>query len=116
MYVNDLNKCIKDSTAYYFADDTNILQSNASLKDLVKKMNPDLKKLSQWMKAKKLSFNVGKAKLIIFRSCSKLISTGSVKYLGVLPDEHLHWTKQLNHIKTRLNQAIGMLMHTYIFL
>ena len=37
IYINDLNKCIMHSKAYQFADDTNILQSNASLIDLAKK-------------------------------------------------------------------------------
>ena len=37
LYVNDLNKSIKNSRAYHFADDTNILLSNKSLELLAKK-------------------------------------------------------------------------------
>ena len=48
---------------YHFADDTIILLSN---KSLAKKMNQDLKNLSQWLKANKLSLNVKKSELIIF--------------------------------------------------
>ena len=67
LYVNDLNKSIKNSRAYHFADDTNILLSNESLEPpLAKKMNQDLKNLSQWLKARKLSLNVKKTELIIF--------------------------------------------------
>ena len=36
LYINDLNKSIKNSRAYHFADDTNILLSNESLKLLAK--------------------------------------------------------------------------------
>ena len=36
--INDLNKSIKNSRAYHFADDTNILLSNKSLELLAKKM------------------------------------------------------------------------------
>ena len=39
LYINDLNKSIKNSRAYHFADDTNILLSNESLESLAKKMN-----------------------------------------------------------------------------
>ena len=35
--------------------------------------------------------------------------TNTVKYIGVFLDEHLLWSKQLNHITTKLNQVIGVL-------
>ena len=47
LYINDLNKSIKNLRAYHFADYTNILLSNESLellsKKKKKKMNQDLK-------------------------------------------------------------------------
>ena len=69
IYINDLHKCVKCSKAYHFADDTNkkILQSGKSLEILAKKLNQDLKSLSKWLKANKLSLNVKKTELIIFR-------------------------------------------------
>ena len=79
------------------------------------------KNQSQWLKANKLSLNVMKTELIIFHLSSKKIDhsckfklggkrltpTNSAKYLGVFLD--LLWSKQLNHITTKLNQAIGIL-------
>ena len=62
IYINDLNKSIKN----HFADDTNILLSNKSVELLAKNMNQDPKNLSQWLKANKLSLNVKKNELIIF--------------------------------------------------
>ena len=41
--------------------------SGESLEVLAKKLNQDLKSLSQWLKANKLSLNVKKTELIIFR-------------------------------------------------
>ena len=38
-----------------------------------------------------------------------LTSTSTVKYLGVLLDNHLLWSKQINHVITKLNQTIGIL-------
>ena len=55
IYVN-----VKDSNVYHFVDDTNMLQSDSSLKKVAKKINFDLKNLSQWLKAKKLSLNFTK--------------------------------------------------------
>ena len=104
LYINDLNKSIKNSRAYHFADDTNILLSNESLEPpLAKKMNQDLKNLSQWLKANKLSLNVKISELIIFHPKNtkldysvkfklngrRLTPISTVKYLGILLDENL---------------------------
>ena len=67
--------------------------------------------------------NVTKTELIIFHSCSKktdpslkiildgkrLIQADTVKYLGVLLNDRLLWSKQINHVATKLKHAIGML-------
>ena len=66
VYINDLHKCVKYSKVYHFPDDTNMLQSDNSLKNVAKRMNLDFKNLSQWVKANKLSLNFTKTELIIF--------------------------------------------------
>ena len=38
-----------------------------------------------------------------------LTATSTVKYLGVFLDNHLTWSKHINYVTTRLNQAIGIL-------
>ena len=63
IYINDLCKCVKYSETQHFPDDTNMLQSHSSLENLVKQMNLDLKNLSQWLRANKLSLNVTKTEL-----------------------------------------------------
>ena len=71
-------------------------------------MNQDLKNLSQWLKANKLSLNVKKNELIIIHpkrskldysvkfklSGKRLNPISTVKCLGILLDEHLLWTNQ----------------------
>ena len=84
---------------------------------MANKENRDLKNISQWLKANKVSLNVKKTELIIFRqnknplhhsvkfklNGKRLFPTSSVKYLGVFLDEHLYWDKQLAHVITKLN-------------
>ena len=66
IYINDLHNCLKYSRTYHFADDTNIPCSDKSLYTLANKVNRDIKNLSQWLKANRLSLNVKKTELIIF--------------------------------------------------
>ena len=53
----------------------------------------------------KLKINSFKFKL----DGKRLVPTKSVKYLGVLLDEHLHWNEQISQVKMKLNRAIGIL-------
>ena len=56
-----------DCQRYHFPDDTRIIQSNPSLERLSKQVNKDLPNLSNWLRANKLSLNVKKTELVIFR-------------------------------------------------
>ena len=97
LYINDLHVAIKHCKVHHFADDTNLLIINKSLKRLNKPLNIDLKILANWLNANKISLNVSKTKLIVFKPKRKpedfnlkiklngerLYPTDSVKYLGV---------------------------------
>ena len=123
LYVNDLHNSVKYSKTYHFADDTSVILSSNSLEILYKQVNKDLFNLSNWLKANKLSLNVKKTELVIFRSrklkidnsfkfkaaAKRLAPTKSVKHLGVLLDEHLHWNEQISQVKMKLNRATGIL-------
>ena len=39
----------------------------------------------------------------------RLNPISTVKYLGILLDEHLLWTKQVNWVNSKLNQTVGIL-------
>ena len=62
LYINDLNQAIKFCKVYHFADNTNILCLNNSIKKVNKLVNADLKHLTNWLNANKTSFNVKKLK------------------------------------------------------
>ena len=71
LYINDLHTAIKFCKFHCFADDTNIPHISNSIKKLNKFVNFDLKNLSNWLDANKISLNVSKTELIIFRSKMK---------------------------------------------
>ena len=100
-----------------FADDTNLLIINQSLKRLNKFLNIDLKNLTNWLSVNKFSLNVSKTELIIFKPKRKsldfnmkiklhgkrLYPTDSVRYLGFKIDIKLKWKSHVNAIAAKLN-------------
>ena len=103
LYINDLNQAIKFCIVHHFADDTNLLCLGNSIKKLNELVNADLKRLVNWLNANKISLNVKKTEMVIFKSNQKklegdlkiklsgkiLYPTESVKYLGVKIDTKL---------------------------
>ena len=68
IYINDLHVKIKYSEVHHFADNTNLLNFNSCVNSINKQVNYDLKNLSNWLKANKISLNVGKTELVLFTS------------------------------------------------
>jgi len=70
IYINDLHTCIRNSSTFHFADDTNLLyipDKKIRNKNIVRKLNIDLKSLNNWPLANKISLNSTKTELIVFR-------------------------------------------------
>ena len=123
LYINDLNQAIKFCKVHHFADDTNLLCLRNSIKKLNKLINADLKHLGNWLNGNKISLNVKKTEIVIFKSkqknlegdlkiklCGKrLYPTESVKYLGVKIDTNLTWQHHVNDLSIKLNRANTLL-------
>ena len=119
--VNDLNKAVVHSNFHHFADGTNVLYASHSLKNLNKTVNFDLSNLVQWLRANKISLNVNKTVIVVFRSSTKQIYKNlnfrlsgqkiepkrCTKYSGV--DKHLSFNEYMNTLKQKLNRASGIL-------
>ena len=67
IYINDLNKAIKFSTAHHFADDTNLILSDKTLRKINKHINHDLKLLNTWLRTNRISLNANKTETILLR-------------------------------------------------
>ena len=124
IYINDLNRAIKYSKVYHFADDTNLLNINNSPKKLQKQVNIDLKLLYHWLLANKISLNCSKTELIFFKKPGdtspafrykirmnghKLLPSDFIKYLGIYLDSHLSGKHHSNILITKLKRSNGML-------
>ena len=73
IYINDLHKANQYCKVYHFADDTNLFHTSQSVKNLNKLVNGDMKHLNNWLSANKISLNVEKTELVIFKSPRKVL-------------------------------------------
>ena len=109
---------------YHFADDTHLLhvlkKHNGRYKTC--KLNNDLKALTHWLLANKISLNASKTELVYFgkkgiqRPDVKIILNGTkigpkskIKYLGLIFYEHLTWVPHVNLVISNLKCANNLL-------
>ena len=71
IYINDLHVAIKYCKVHHFADDTNLLSFNNSIKKINKQVGHDLKYLSNWLNANKICLNFSKTEVVLFKSVRK---------------------------------------------
>ena len=123
LYINDFSSSVKHSTVHHFADDTNLMCINRSLKQLNQHINYDLKKITDWLNSNLISLNTDKTEFVIFRkqkqkldgnfkikfNGKRIFASSYIKYLGVLIDEHLTWNYQVFELSKKLNRANSML-------
>ena len=129
LYINDIVSSSKVLNFFIFADDTNILNSHKNLQDLTNITNNELKTISDWMAANKLSLNIGKTKYILFSPRGKynkrqnlnslilirnkpLDKVESADFLGVTIDDQLNWKNHVNKIKMKISRVLGVLYKT----
>ena len=84
-----------------------MLYLGKSIKKLNKLVNIDLKNLLYWLNANKISLNVKKTELVIFKSKQK--QSDGVKYLGVKIDGNLLWKSHIDYLSVKLNRANALL-------
>ena len=122
IYINDIVESSSILKYILFADDTNISHSDANLDSLTRIINIELKSVTNWLLANKLSLNVEKAKYVIFAGnkpfndnfniemCNKnVMRTCKLKYLGIFIDQHLTWKDHISHIHSKISKSSGIL-------
>ena len=98
-----------------FADDTNLFYSHHNIKTLLSTVNEELEKLGDWFTANRLSLNIKKTKYTFFHKNSvkdnihlklpdlhisnkSIERKSSIKFLGVMLDEHIAWNDHIHAI------------------
>ena len=123
IYINDLVNALEKPIVHHFADDTNLLYGNKNPSVISDVINSELKLVTDWLRANKLSLNESKTKLLLFRPINKLnltlsniklnghllTLTKSVTYLGIEIDKTLSWSNQTEVLAKKLSRTNGIL-------
>ena len=101
-----------------YADDTT-LYCNLDQNSTSDSLNNELKFITNWIDANKLSLNIGKTKHMIYHNINKtvyypVLTINSVKiervthfnFLGLVLDSQLNRKKHLDHISLKLSKII----------
>ena len=127
LYINDLPNVSNILDPIMFADDINLFYSHHNTKEFFTTVNKELQK------SNKLSLNIKKTKYTFFHKNSvkesiplkppdlhifnKTIErTSSIKFLGVMLDEHISWNEHIKTIEKKLAKNIGLLYKARVLL
>ena len=109
------------------ADDTNHFCSQKNIKTLFQIVNSELKLVTEWFLANKLSLNAKKkTKYVLFHKVTMCDSLplqlpamtfnnieikreNSVKFLGFIIDESLTWKNHIEVVENKISKNIGVL-------
>ena len=108
-----------------FADDTNLLCSHKNIKILFQIVNSELKLVTEWFLANKLSLNPKKTKYVFIYKVTmcdllplqlpamilsnvKIKRENSVKFLSVIIDENLTWKDHIEVVENKIAKNIGV--------
>ena len=103
-----------------------IFFSHTKIKELFLNVNSELSKIIQWFNTNKLSLNKDKTKYTLFHKVrqkdniplklpSRFINdkemkrVDSIKFLGIMLDEHLTWRNHITTIKNKISKNLGLL-------
>ena len=79
IYINDLICAIRYCLVHHFADDTDLLNCNNSVKRMDKQVNQDLKNLTNWLNANEICLNVSKTEVVLFKLSRKFTGKFTLK-------------------------------------
>ena len=124
LYINDITSASEFAVSL-FADDTCLLESHKSLRELERICNRELVHINNWFLANRLTANRTKAsnymltlgKRNVARPTDFYLKMGNVtlnevdevKYLGVIFDNKFNWHKHISYLCSKLSRSVGIL-------
>ena len=104
-----------------YADDANIILTGPNIEDVSNQLDNLTKILPDWVSSNGLALNLKKTKYMIFsrskpelpcppKLCGKVIERETeTRFLGVIVDEKLTWSKHIQTLKSKMCRYIGIM-------
>ena len=117
IYINDIVQSSPKLKFLLFADDTSIYLSHKDPKTLETLINSELRHVNDWLTANKLSLNVSKTNVLLFKPKYKreviniklndlaLEEKTLAKYLGIIIDNKLTFEHHVNHVNLKIKKS-----------
>ena len=121
LYINDLVNVSNYIKFVMFADDTTVYASGVDVAELASLMTNELVKVDSWLRANRLSLNLSKSCYMVFNKkvndpdlnicirSSEINRVSQTSFLGVLIDDKLSFNVHVQHVKTKLSRALGIM-------
>ena len=128
LYVNDITHTSNILDFILFADDTTILYSHKNINSQINLINEELKEVSNWFRANKLSVNASKTNYMVLGTKHMVVQNidkeeniniilddtnlqrvQHTKFLGVLIDECLSWKNHIDCVSKTISRNIGIM-------
>lgn len=130
LHIYDLSNCSNKLCSILVADDTSLFSEHKDPNILINQLNCECQKVSDPLRANKLSINLSKTKLIIFRPRQRSLPNispsttesnvvelvESTKFLGVYIDQHFTWETHINVITKKIAKSIGLICRLSFYL
>ena len=104
---------------------------NKDITELFDAGNKELQLVDQWLIANRLSVNVSKTKYVLFKTAQSNLTTKKqtltsrqnkieqvecIKFLGVYKQEHLSWSRHINHLISKLCSVLETVIKVKLLL
>ena len=124
LYLNDICNVSELLIPIIFADDTNIFIKGKDITHTTNVLNKELKKVTEWLNANKLSLNIDKTCYMLFTTQRRnfdnfpqikineidINRVDNTKFVGVTIDSKLSWEYHIRQCKSKVSKGIGILL------
>lgn len=125
IYINDIVKIASNNCEIrLFADDALIYTAGNSSTEINERLNKQMEKIDEWIKINKLYINVEKTKVMLVRGIRKKVKEENIKiklrskeldvvteikYLGIIIDRNLNFSKHVDYISKKVGAKLGVM-------
>ena len=120
-YINDLPEISKIAKFILYADDANIIITGSNIHEIHEKLATLAQGLLRWVDSNGLALNLRKTNYIVWSkqkirmdhdiviAGTKIERKSEARFLGVIVDEKLTWSRHIATVKSKMSRYIGIM-------